>query len=171
MRSLLPALLGLALLASGFTGCAGYRLTHGAPLPFNAVHVEPVTLSGPVPQARSLVHAAVSRELSRDGRLDLRSAPDAAAARLHISLAPPSRTYTADRPDDAGLSRKLVLSLTATCTLSSADGATVYFAERPVTASIDLFTDDGQIPAEYQALSPLADELGRRIAQAVLDVW
>jgi hypothetical protein len=75
------------------------------------------------------------------------------------------------RPGDTGLPRKLDVTLTAELTLRDNRSGTDRFTRRPVTVKRQLFTDSGQVQAEYQLLPLLAADLAEKARHAVLDVW
>ncbi len=45
------------------------------------------------------------------------------------------------------------------------------FERRPLQVRRQIFTDSGQLQAEYQTLPLLADALAERTLRAVVDVW
>lgn len=166
-----PARLFLALFAAAFVGagCASYRLGTGASLAFSTIYVAPVGNTAGLPQAEALVTARLREALLRDGRLSLAPSSDRADAVLTIDLESSSREILTVRPGDTGLARKFGVRVDAVATLSV--GGREVFARRPVSATRQVFTDSGQLQAEYDALPLLAADLGEAVARAVLDVW
>jgi hypothetical protein len=75
------------------------------------------------------------------------------------------------RQDDTGLARRFDVSLRAQATLTDQRSQQALFAQRPLIAKRGVFTDSGLVPAEYQALSLLAEQLASEAAHAVLDTW
>lgn len=175
MRPTLARLLPVALLAATvglLAGCANYRLGTPAPSSITSIYIAPVRNDATLPQATALVTAALREAFARDGRLTLAASPAAADATLTVTLRDYSRAATTVRPGDTGLARKFDLTVRATATLapSTAD-APALFTDRPLAVTRQIFTDDGQNPAEYQALPLLAEQLADRALHAVLDVW
>ncbi|WP_221029033.1 LPS assembly lipoprotein LptE [Actomonas aquatica] len=177
LRDRLPSAASLLLLAClsllGLSGCAHYSLGTGAtePLAFSTLYVEPVSNEAALPQAVALVTRELRTALLRDGRVTL--APDAASADavLSVNLFDYGRTLTAVQPNDTALARKFDLALGAQCTLVNQRTGEPIFKNRTVRVTRQIFVDDGQNPAEYQALPHLADQLADWVAHAVLDVW
>lgn len=169
MRSVLvfTALL-LAVLSGG--GCAHYQLGTGAKTDLTSIFIAPVRNDAGVPQATALVTSAVRDAFLRDGRLTLAPDADSADAVLEITLADYTREVTTVRAGDTGLARKFDLDLVARATLIGADGET-RFTDRPLPVTRQIFTDSGQLQAEYQALPQLAAQIADRAVHAVLDVW
>jgi hypothetical protein len=162
---LLPAL-WLALL---LPGCASYRLGTGAALPFSRVYVAPVGNTAGLAQAEAVVTARIREALLREGRVSLAASPDQADALVTVDLVASSREILTVRPDDTGLARKFGIRIDAVVTLTS--GGKELVTRRPVSANRQIFTDSGQIQAEYDVLPLLAADLGEQVARAVLDVW
>ncbi len=171
----LPCLASLVLGAAllGFsTGCAHYQLGTGArPLSFSSLYVAPVENTAAVPQAVALVTREIRTALLRDGRVSLTEDESAADAVLRIELTDYGRTFTAVQPNDTALARKFDLALGARCTLHDQHSGQPLFENRTVRVTRQIFVDEGQNPAEYQALPHLADELADWVVHAVLDVW
>ncbi len=164
-------LAGCALLAFVATGCAHYRLGTAAHPDFTSIYIAPVRNDAGVPQATALVTTALRDAFLKDGRLSLAAHPTEADAVLTVVLTAYSRNVTTARAGDTGLARKFDLHLQANATLTDASGETVWFAERPLPVARQIFTDSGQLQAEYQTLPHLADEVADRAVHAVLDVW
>lgn len=160
----LSAVLGLA-------GCSHYQLGTGATLTFRTLYVAPVANKTLLPQAQAIVSTQLRETFARDGRVSLVSSPDAADATLTVVINDYHRDIAAVREGDTGLARKFNLVLGANCTLRDNRAAKDLFADRPVTATREAFTDSGQLQAEYQTLPLLAETLSAKIAHAALDVW
>lgn len=161
----------LVCLTALLAGCAHYRLGTGATLAFKTLYVAPVANEAALPQAAALVTARVREAFLRDGRLTLAAGPEAADAVLTLRLDQLEREVATVRPDDTGLARKVDLDLVATATLRDRRTGTVLFENRPLVARRQVFTDSGQIQAEYQTLPLLADALAAEAVRAVVDIW
>lgn len=169
-RRFFPGLVVFSLL--GFVaGCAHYQLGNGAAPEFRTLYLAPVNNTAAVPQAVAVVSRELRLALSNDGRVTLAAAPGTADVVLTINLIDYARDMTAVRPADTALARKFDVSLTARLTLTDQRTGRALIGRRDLQVTRQIFTDDGQVPAEYQALPLLARELGVRVVHAVLDVW
>ena len=152
-------------------GCANYQLGTGASLDFSSIYVPPVENAAAVPQAVSPFSRQLRTAFIRDGRVSLATSTQTADVSLAVELVRYGRENTAVLPDDTALARKFDISLTARASLLNQRTGQTVFADREFTVTRQIFVDDGQLPAEYQVISQLADELADRISHAVLDVW
>jgi hypothetical protein len=184
-NSFWTAFLALCVLICA-SGCANYQLGTEAKLDFKSVYVAPVENAANIPQATALFGTQIRDALLRDGRVTLATSPESADAVLTVDLRNYSRRVATVRRNDTGLARSFDIELQALCTLKDTRSGKIYFADRPVTATREVFTSDGnvernangepifvsrQLQAEYQTLPILASTLADRIAHAVLDVW
>ncbi len=165
-----PAWLGVAgcLL---LTGCAGYRLGTGTAQKFTTLFIAPVTTEALIPQARELVTTQLREAFIRDGRVALVNSPAQADAVLQVSLTGYDRIVAVSRQDDTGLARRFDVTLHARATLTDQRTKQAFFTQRTLTAKRGIFTDSGLVPAEYQGLSLLAEQLAVETTHAVLDTW
>lgn len=168
MRPLLPR---LALLCSVLlvAGCSHYSLGTGPAVPFRTLEVEPVVNRTLLPQAPAVVTSRLREAFARDGRAQLAEAP--AEAVLTVTLSGYRREVAAVREGDTGLARKFNVTLDALCTLRLTGTGKVVFENRLIQATREVFTDGGQLQAEYQVLPLLADALAAKVTRAALDVW
>lgn len=164
--------LGAALFCAGLaTGCAHYQLGTGGAPAFRTLHVEPVANKTLLPQSQPLVSARLRETFARDGRVALANGSAGSDATLTVVLTNYHREVAAGRADDTGLARKFNVTLTALCSLRDNRSGKVIFEHRPISAVREVFTDSGQLQAEYQVLPLLAEALAAKIAHAALDVW
>ncbi len=161
----------LVALACFASGCSHYRLGTDGKLTFQRLYVAPVGNDTSLPQVIALVSTSIRESLLRDGRVVLVDSPDEADAVLSVTLTGYGREVATVRPDDTGLARKFNLNLNARCTLRDQRNGTVLFADRALSSRRQIFTDSGQLQAEYQTLPLLATSLAENIRNAVLDVW
>jgi len=161
------AVLCLALMPS----CANYQLGTGAKTKFSTLFIAPVTSKVVVPQAQAIITTQLREAFIRDGRLALADSADAADAVLTLSLVGYDRTVAVSRAEDTGLARRFDVTLQAQATLVDNQNKKTYFAERPLRATRGVFTDSGLVPAEYENMPLLAEQLARETVHAVLDVW
>ena len=168
MRRLTFFLLSVALLAGG---CAHYQLGTGAKPSFHLLYLAPVKNNSNLPQATAAISAQVREAFLRDGRVTLVNSPAEAEATLTIVLASYGRNVLTVQSGDTGLARKFGLVLDATATLQDHDTGRVLFDRRPLHAEQQIFTDSGQLQAEYDAVPLLAATLADRAVHATLDTW
>lgn len=155
----------------GTSGCAHYQLGTGAAPAFRTVFVEPVTNKTLLPQSQTVVSTQLRGSFARDGRLALANSAAAADATLTVVIHEYSRAIAAVREGDTGLARKFNVTLGVICTLRDNRRGVFIFQDRPITAMREVFTDSGQLQAEYQTLPLLAEALAAKIVHAALDVW
>ena len=168
---ILFAVLGSLSAVLGFTGCTGYQLGTGSAPKFSTLFIAPVTSEPLIPQAQVLVTTQLREAFARDGRLTLVNSAEVADAVLEITLTGYGREVAVSRQTDTGLARRLDVTLRAKATLTDRRTQTVLFAQRPLVAQRGVFTDSGQVPAEYQTLPLLAELLAKEATHAVLDTW
>ena len=161
----------MAILALVSAGCANYQLGTGGTPSFRTLFVEPIANHTLLPQSQALLSTQLREAFARDGRVALVNSPEAADATLTVVISDYRREVAAGREDDTGLARKFNLTLDVTCTLQHRRSAKPVFENRPVGAQREIFTDSGQLQAEYQTLPLLAESLARKVVHATLDVW
>jgi hypothetical protein len=164
------ACLGL-IAALALSGCANYHLGTGATPSFRTLYIEPATNRTMLPQSQALVSTQVREQFIRDGRVTVVNSAEQADAVLSIAISDYHREVAAGRADDTGLARKFNVTLGATCTLQDRRNGRTLFSQRPVQAVREVFTDSGQLQAEFQTLPLLADSLAAKVLHATLDVW
>jgi hypothetical protein len=153
------------------TGCAGYQLGTGTSPKFSTLYIAPVTTEALIPQARELFTTQLREAFIKDGRVALVDSPAAADAVLQVALVAYDRTVAVSRQDDTGLARRFDVTLRAHATLTDQRTQQPLFARRPLVAKRGVFTDSGLVPAEYQGLPLLAEQLAGETTHAVLDTW
>lgn len=168
MHRLALTLLAVALFACG---CAHYKLGTGGTPTFRTLHIEPVANRTLLPQSQPLLSARLRETFARDGRVALGNSSAGADATLTVVINTYHREVAAVREGDTGLARKFNVTLGAACTLRDNRTGRAIFENRPVSATREVFTDSGQLQAEYQTLPLLADALAAKVAHAALDVW
>lgn len=172
-RCLRPGLIAFAIFVGLFTatGCANYHLGTGATPSFHTLYIEPVANQTLLPQSQALLSTQIRESFLRDGRVTLVNSPELADATLAITLNDYHRDVAAGRADDTGLARKFNVTLGAVCTLQDRRTGRPIFSQRSVQAVREVFTDSGQLQAEYQTLPLLAETLAAKVLHATLDVW
>lgn len=170
MRRFPGALVCLTALALA-GGCAAYRLGTGVAPRFSSLYVEPVANRTLLPQAQAVLSTRLREQFIRDGRVATAGSAASAGATLATVVTEYRRDIAAVRADDTGLARKFNVSLTVACTLRDTRTGQLLWDQRPFTATREIFTDGGQLQAEYQVLPLLAESLADRIVRAALDSW
>jgi len=166
------AALGLLLGVLGLvTGCANYRLGTGSTAKFSSLYVAPIKSDALIPQARVLVATQVRDALLRDGRVTLADSAEQADAVLTIVLSTYSRQVVVSLEEDTGRARRFEVTLLANATLVDNRTKQAYFSQRPLQAKRGIFTDSGLVPAEYEGLPLLAEDIANATVHAVLDTW
>ena len=169
MRRPLTLLAGLTL-ATLLGGCAHYRLGTGSAPAFRSVHIAPVDSRLALPQAAALLSTRLREAVLRDARVELR--PDSGAqAALTVTLVDYRREIAAARADDTGLARKFNVTLTAACTLRDPRTGHATWTDRRISVRREVFTDSGQLQAEYQTLALLTEALAARITSDLVETW
>ena len=163
-------LAALAVLFAG-TACSHYQLGTGATPSFRTLHIEPVANKTLLPQAQAIVSTRLRETFARDGRVGLANSAAGTDATLTVTINEYRREIAAVREGDTGLARKFNVTLGVACTLRDNRTGKVIFENRPVTAVREVFTDSGQLQAEYQTLPLLAEALASKVMHAALDVW
>ena len=165
------------------SACSHYRLGTGSDRPYETLFIAPVDTNGVIPQSAAIFSTQLREAFIKDGRLRVVNTPEEADAILSVKLGSMRREKLTSIPGDGGLSRKLGLSLEATCTLTERKGGKVWFADRPLRVERQIFTETGtgttvativtgqQIQAEYQIVPQLAEPLAAQVRSAVLDTW
>lgn len=158
------------LVLLGLGGCSAYQLGPPADQPFSSIDVPPVKNETFAPQSGPVLTAQIIREFERDGRIRPASSGGADVT-LIVRLTDLRREIRVMQEEDTGLARKIRLTLVAQCTLTGNDGVSSYFTDREISAQTEVFLDDGQNPAESQAMPVLTRNLAAAISRAVLDTW
>ncbi len=165
------ALLASLMLAALLSSYAHYRLGTGSTPAFRSLHVAPADSRIAVPQGAALLSGRLRESLLRDGRVDLRPDPAGAEATLKVTLVEYRREIAAARADDTGLARKFNVTLTAACTLRDPRTGRTLWTERRISVRREVFTDRGQLQAEYQTLVLLTEALAARITSDLVETW
>lgn len=170
LRLPLTAVAVLFVVLGAGVGCAHYRLGTGGQLAIETLYLPPVANTAAVPQATALVTREVRLALIRDGRVRLVESPDEADAVLQLTLEDYAREMTTTLASDTGRARKFDVTLRTRCVMTHQETGEVLL-DRTIDSTRQIFTDDGQLAAEYQNLPQIAQLLANRVAHAVLDVW
>jgi hypothetical protein len=151
--------------------CSNYRLGTGATPAFQSLYISPVENRTLLPQSQALLSTQLRESFARDGRIRLVNSREAADATLSVVINDYHRDVAASRIDDTGLARKFNVTLGVLCTLNDRRTGKPLFENRPASVQREVFTDSGQLQAEYQTLPLLAESLAGKVVHATLDVW
>lgn len=154
-----------------FSSCSHYRMGTGGETKFKTLFIAPVASTALIPQAQALVTTQLREAFLKDSRVSLVNSAAGADAVLHITLYRYNRELAVSQPTDTGLGRRFDVSLDARATLTNNRTQEVYFTDRLISAKRGAFTDSGLVPAEYQLLPLLAEQLASESVHATLDVW
>ncbi|HSI08059.1 MAG: LPS assembly lipoprotein LptE [Rariglobus sp.] len=166
------AILFIGFLGLLLSGCSNYHLGTGGHTTFRTLYVAPVVNENSnLPQAVAIVSTQIREAFLRDPRVILVNTPGEADATLSVSLVSYSRLAQTNQSTDTGLARKFDVTLNAEATLRDNRDNKVIFHDRKVQAVRQVFVDSGQLQAEYQNIPLLAEELGKNVLSATLDVW
>lgn len=174
----------LSALFAGFvllfhSACSHYRLGTGVERDYQSIFIAPVQTNAAYPQAAAVLTTQIRETFIRDGRVRVVNTPDEADAVLSVKLSSLQRAKLTSLTSDAGLARKMGLTLSATATLQDPAAQKIWFADRPLSVERQLFTDNGspdlqplqQTQAEYALLPLLAEPFAKQLLGSVLDTW
>lgn len=153
------------------SGCSNYRLGTGGKVTFHTLHIAPVVNETQSPQTVAIVSTQIREAFLHDPRIILVNTPEEADATLTVRLLEYSRDMQTALRADTGLARKFDITLDAEATLRDNRENKAIFEKRKVQAVRQVFTDSGQLQAEYQNIPLLAEVLARNVVSATLDVW
>jgi len=182
MRAGFAALIRLGALGllSAFTGCAHYQWGTPGNLSFSTLYVAPVQNKTLIPQLVVPTSNIVRETFLGDGRVTLVNSAEEADATLTIVITRYTREVAAVREQDTGLASKFSVTVTSACTLMDNRTHKALFTNRPVVSKRDVFVDNGnphsslvgdQLQSEYNTVPIIAEDLGKKIVHAVVDVW
>ena len=165
---------GLLALALGLTGCATYQLGEpgGGSDAFESVYVAPIRNESTFPMLKSSLTASIRKAIADTGFLSIDSKANADAI-LETRVVSVNRDIAAVSSIDVGRGRKYELEFQTLLTLYRRNGAQLepVFVDRSILTKQDIFADSGQVNAEHQAGPEIARNIGRRIAESLVDTW
>lgn len=155
----------------GLSGCASYQMGEPASLPYKRIAVGKTLNYSDLPQIATPLAAALRSEILKNGSLEL--VPESAAdAVLDIAIVEAKRDLAAVQPEDVGRARKFELTLTFEVTLKDArDPSRIYLSGKSISLTQDIYTDSGQVTAEYQATPELAQRIASLTLQELVELW
>ena len=161
--------LSVMALLLGLSGCASYQAGDGSNLAFSTIRINPVQNQSQAPQATQVINHDLREYFIQNGRVAVVNS--GAEVNLDVTLTRYDRRTIATNSQDTGLARKYAVELSARASLKGAGGEPVYFENRPVTATVDIFLDSGQTNAETNAIPLISKKLAEAIANEVLHGW
>lgn len=169
MRSF--ALVASALATLLLASCASYQLGNPASLSYRSVHVAPPRNLSTLPQIEGAVNTALRKELAQSASLELASDSQSDVV-LEITILDSKRRIAAVTADDVGRGRKFELSVDLALSLRRTGTPDDYLIrDRAFTVTQDVFTDSGQVNAEYQGTVEIARSIAVRAAEIIQDHW
>ena len=160
-RALTALLAGLLL-----AGCGSYHLGAGNG-ETRSVEIRPVRNATPMPGVHAALQQALVSAFSADHRLGVRDGGEP----LETEVVSVERAAATRSPDDALITGQFRVTLTVRCTLRSADGKQVRFANRPFSATA-ILSASGNLAGEERGVMPrLAAELAAQIRDASAGAW
>ncbi|MBC2607664.1 LPS assembly lipoprotein LptE [Pelagicoccus albus] len=167
MRTLILCGAIVALLS----GCASYQLGTPSPLPYETIAVAPPLNKTTLPQIEGPLNAALRQSLQRSSSVKL-STGSAADGILSLTLLEVKRSIAAVTSDDVGRGRKFQLEIQVELSVSNEnDPSAPYLPSRVFAISQDIFTDDGQVEAEYQAIPEISRKIAEKTTELVTELW
>ncbi|EDY84476.1 hypothetical protein VDG1235_4107 [Verrucomicrobiia bacterium DG1235] len=168
MRTL--ALIG-AIASLILSGCATYQLGEPTELPYQSVSIAPPRNFSTLPQIEGPLNAALRHSLQRSGALSLASGSSADAI-LEITVLEARREIAAVSPQDVGRGRKFELIIDLELNLKQSAASEIFFIEgRKFSVKQDIFSDSGQVDAEYQAIPEISRQIAERATELLVDLW
>lgn len=168
---MLRAFLVFIAASTALSGCASYQLGQPRTAAYQAIYVAPARNQSALPQLEAPVNAAVRQALGRSEAFTLANEGDA-DAKLEIRLIEAKREMAAVLSEDVGRARKVQLVVEVAVDLKNASQpGSFYIRDRRFVITQDVFTDSGQVSAEYQAGPELADQIATRVTELLADTW
>src|SRR5690606_25886317 len=123
------------------------------------------------PQIEAPLTNALRKAIQQSTTLELASGSDSDAV-LEITIVEAHRDIAAALAEDVGRARKFELTLDLSLSLRKPGETDDYFLQdRLFNVTQDIYTDSGQITAEYQATPELARTIATRAAEILEDLW
>lgn len=164
MSRRIPAWLAAATLL--LAGCSAYRLGSGS-TETRTIEVRQVRNATALPGIHAAMHQALVATLSADSRLRVRDGGEP----LETEAVAVERIAITQSPDEALIAGQLRVTLSVRCTLRSADGKSVRFADRPFSASAIVSASGDLGAAERNALPRLTSEIAAQVRDAAIGSW
>ena len=169
MKQWLILVLGM-MLATGGTGCAGYRLGSMLPEDIKTVYVPTIVNKSSEPQVEADITQALIQDIQRDGSLRVVN-QDQADTVLVVTL----RSYTLEpvayRTDQRTSAREYRIVLNASL-LMTRRGTGAVVVEAPNVRGEFVFPVAGDLSSsKLRGLPQAAEDLAHNIVEKVVEVW
>ncbi|MGJ8639941.1 MAG: LPS assembly lipoprotein LptE [Opitutaceae bacterium] len=179
-RCTLLAILGFIAITL-LSGCASYKLGSQGTLPFKSIYISPAVNESFAPQAQTIISAQIRETFIRDGRVKVLSNENDADTVLTVTLTDYDRKSNARFRSDTEFARTFLLTLNARVSLYNAQEGNFLFQDRELVESTNVYSDNpyatstteqqSYTQAEYNAMSRIARDISRQIADEVLSPW
>lgn len=147
-------------------GCSSYHLGPGQ-TETRTIEIRPVRNATAMPGVHATLQQALITAFSADRRLRVRDGGEPLEAEV-VSI---DRTAATRSPGDALIAGQFRVTLTIRCTLRSADGTKVRFADRNFSSSA-ILSASGNLAGEERGVLPrLATELATQVRDAAAGTW
>ena len=161
------------------SACKSYHLGSPAEIPFKSIYLTPVSNSSYAPQAQAIISAMLRENFIRDARVNVVAKKKTADAILVVDLTEYQRNSTARSQQDTTIADSFDLRLTANVSLLDQKTGTYLFADRPIQATTNAYTNNpyganrikNYQQSERQAMEQLARDLARKISNEILNPW
>lgn len=164
-----PTLFSLGLLWL-LAGCASYQMGAPSALPYSSIEVASPRNESTLPQIEAPLSVALRQAIQESQSLRLDS--NGGSAVLEITVLEAKRDIAAALAEDVGRARKFELTLNLALSLRKPGaGDEYFFRDRLFSVTQDIYTDSGQITAEYQATPEIARVIAVRATEILEDLW
>lgn len=162
----MTALARLLVAALLLGGCSSYHFGSGTSS-VRDIEVRAVRNASQLPGVHAPLHQALVSALAADKRLRVRDGGEP----LETEVISVESTAATQSSRDTLVAGQIRVTMTARCTLRSADGRQVRFANRLFTASAILPVSGNLAGLERAAVPRLATELAAQVRDAAMGAW
>ena len=153
----------------GLVPACSYSLGGRGELPFSSIEIAPIENEADLPQAQATLARNISDVLNREPKL--RTVVSNGDAELRIVISDYRRSISATSSDDSVLASTQNLTLELKCSLSDTRSGKIYFRDRTVSVSTEVYTGTAPGLGEPQSFPVLSREAARKIRNLVTSVW
>ena len=153
----------------GLVPACSYSLGGRGELPFSSIEIAPIENEADLPQAQATLARNISDALNREPKL--RTVVSNGDAELRFVISDYRRSISATSSDDSVLASTQNLTLELKCSLSDTRSGKIYFRDRTVSVSTEVYTGTAPGLGEPQSFPVLSREAARKIRDLVTSVW
>ena len=153
----------------GLVPACSYSLGGRGELPFSSIEIAPIENEADLPQAQATLARNISDALNREPKL--RTVVSNGDAELRIVISDYRRSISATSSDDSVLASTQNLTFELKCSLSDTRSGKIYFRDRTVSVSTEVYTGTAPGLGEPQSFPVLSREAARKIRDLVTSVW